>query len=112
MDVWHNPRCGKSRQCITYLKENNYEFNTIFYLNESISKDQLIEIIHALGIRPIDLVRKNEAIFKEQFKNKSLSDEACIDMMVAHPKLIERPIVITKKGAAIGRPLENIKSIL
>ena len=71
MDVWHNPRCGKSRQCITYLKENNYEFNTILYLNEPISKDRLIEIVHVLGIRPIDLVRKNEPIFKEQFKNNA-----------------------------------------
>ena len=76
------------------------------------SKEELKEILNFLGISPEMLVRKNEAIWKENYRGKSLSDAEIIDAMIAHPKLIERPIVVYRDKAVIGRPLEKIKELI
>ncbi|MDP2069126.1 MAG: arsenate reductase (glutaredoxin) [Lutibacter sp.] len=112
MKIYHNPRCGKSREGLAILQESKLPFEIINYIKTPLSKEELTEIIKLLGIPPIDLVRKNEAIWKENFKGKKLSDSEIITAMVKNPKLIERPIVINKGKAAIGRPPELIKSIL
>lgn len=112
MKIYHNPRCSKSRQGLSILEESKLDFEIITYLDTPISKVELTEIIELLGINPIDLVRKNEAIWKEQFKGKELSNEEIIDAMANNPKLIERPIVLNNGKAVIGRPPELIKSIL
>ena len=112
MKIYHNPRCGKSREGLAILKESKLPFEIINYLETSLSKDELIEIIKLLDISPLDLVRKNEAIWKENYKGKNLSDSEIITAMVENPKLIERPIVINQGKAVIGRPPELIKSIL
>lgn len=110
--IYHNPRCSKSRQGLEILENSGKEFEVIKYLDESISEEQLKEIINLLGIQPIDLVRKNEAIWKSDFKGKELSDNEIISAMVKHPKLIERPIVVNNGNAVIGRPAENIKALI
>ena len=112
MKIYHNPRCSKSRQGLAILEASKLSFNTIRYLETPISKEELGEIIKLLGIAPIELVRKNEAIWKENYKGKSLSDSEIITAMVENPKLIERPIVINNGKAVIGRPPELIKTIL
>lgn len=112
MKIYHNPRCSKSRQGLAILEEANLNFETIKYLNTPISKEELTEIISLLNISPIQLVRKNEAIWKENFKGKELTDDQIILAMVKNPKLIERPIVINNGKAVLGRPPELIKSIL
>ncbi len=84
----------------------------IDYLKNPVSFDELSEILQKLDIPAIDLVRKNEAIWKENFKNKELSEKAVIEAMVAFPKLIERPIVVKGDQAVIGRPPENIKALI
>ena len=112
MKIYHNPRCSKSRQGLAILEEAKIEFETIKYLETPISEQELQTIINLLGIGPIDLVRKNEAIWKENFKSKKLSDLEIIQAMVLNPKLIERPIFINKGKAVIGRPPEIIKTIL
>jgi arsenate reductase len=112
MKIYHNPRCSKSRQGLAILEDSKLSFETIKYLETPISKKELQEIIKLLGIAPIDLVRKNEAVWKENFKGKELSDSEIIDSMVGYPKLIERPIVINNGKAVIGRPPEIIKTIL
>ena len=112
MKIHHNPRCGKSREGLAILQESKFPFEIINYLETPLSKDELTEIIKLLGIPPIDLVRKNETIWKENFKGKNLSDSEIITAMVKNPKLIERPIVINNGKAIIGRPPELIKSIL
>lgn len=94
------------------LTGSGKEFQIIKYLEDVPSKKALKEIIGLLGIRPVELLRKNEPIWKAQFKNKSLTDNQIIDAMVAHPKLIERPIVINGKQAVIGRPPQKILEIL
>jgi arsenate reductase len=112
MKIYHNPRCGKSREGLAILQESKLPFEIINYIETQLSKDELTEIIKLLGIPPIDLVRKNEAIWKENYKGKNLSDSEIITAMVKNPKLIERPIVINNGKAVIGRPPELIKSIL
>src|SRR4030042_4906901 len=112
MKIYHNPRCGKSREGLAILQESKLPFEIINYIETPLSKSELSEIIKLLGISPIDLVRKNEAIWKENYKGKNLSDSEIITAMVKNPKLIERPIVINNGKAVIGHPPELIKSIL
>lgn len=112
MKIYHNPRCSKSREGLAILEASKIKFETIQYLQNPITEQELTEIIKLLGIKPIDLVRKNEAIWKENFKGKTLSDTEIINAMAENPKLIERPIVINNGKAVIGRPPEIIKTIL
>jgi len=112
MKIYHNLRCSKSRQGLAILQESKLSFETINYLEAPVTIKELTEIIKLLGISPIDLVRKNEAIWKENYKGKKLSDYEIIMAMAENPKLIERPIVINNGKAVIGRPPELIKTIL
>lgn len=110
--IYHNSRCSKSRQGIQILEESGKDFEIVKYLENIPTEEELTEIINYLGIKPIDLVRKNETIWKENYKGKDLSDQELIKAMVENPKLIERPIVINNKKAVIGRPPEKILDII
>lgn len=92
--IYHNNRCSKSRCGLEILENSGKAFEIVKYLDDNLSAKALKEIIALLGIKPIDLVRKNEAIWKENYKGKTLTDAEIINAMVEHPKLIERPIVI------------------
>lgn len=110
--IYHNPRCRKSREGLSILENSGKKFEVIKYLEEVPSREELREVINCLGISPKNLVRKNEGIWKEKFRNRLMSDEAILDAMVAYPKLIERPIVLANGKAVIGRPVENITDFL
>ena len=110
--IYHNPRCSKSRQGLAILEESGQPFEIVKYLDDTLSAEALTEIINLLNIKPIDLVRKNEAIWKSDFKGKDLTNVEIINAMVKHPKLIERPIVINGKQAVIGRPPTLILDII
>ena len=110
--IYHNPRCSKSRQGLELLSESGKDFEIVKYLDTIPSKNELKQIIKLLGIKPIELVRKNEVIWKTNYKNKNLSDSDIINAMIENPKLIERPIVINDDKAVIGRPTEEISSII
>ena len=112
IQILHNPRCTKSRQGLALLEEEGQTFEIIKYLEDKLTKSDLTSIITKLGISPIELVRKNEAIWKSDYKGKNLNDAQVIEAMIEHPKLIERPIIINKNKAIIGRPTEAIKTIL
>jgi len=112
IQILHNPRCRKSREALALLEAEGQDFMVIKYLEDKLTVKNLTTIISKLDISPIDLVRKNEAIWKSEFKGKDLNDAKIIEAMVANPKLIERPIVINKNKAVIGRPLDAIKTIL
>ena len=112
IQILHNPRCRKSREALALLEAEGQNFMVIKYLEDKLTVKNLTTIISKLDISPIDLVRKNEAIWKSEFKGKDLNDAKIIEAMVANPKLIERPIVINKNKAVIGRPLDAIKTIL
>lgn len=110
--IYHNPRCSKSRQGLAILQNAHVDFEIIDYLKNPISSIELTEILNKLHIKPIDLVRKNETLWKDNYKGKNLSNKQIIDAMVENPKLIERPIVVHGDQAVLGRPPENIGSIL
>ena len=110
--IYHNPRYSKSRQGLALLEDSGKDFEIVKYLDEVISTQELESVISKLGIKPIDLVRKNEAIWKSDYKDKTLSDKEVIKAMITHPKLIERPIVINGTKAALGRPPETILNII
>jgi arsenate reductase len=112
MKILHNPRCSKSRQGLAILENSGQQFEVINYLQNQLSSQELADIINKLGIKPIALVRKNEAVWKEQFKGKDLTDNELVDILAKYPKLIERPIVIKGSKAVIGRPPETIKNLL
>lgn len=84
----------------------------IEYLNDIPTEAELKELIAMLGIKPYDLLRRGEADFKDNYKGKDLSDDEWIAAMVKYPKLIERPIVVKQKKAVLGRPPENVKTLL
>ncbi|WP_146394371.1 arsenate reductase (glutaredoxin) [Allorhodopirellula solitaria] len=111
--IYHNPRCAKSRAAVELLESRGIEFDIVKYLDDPPNEKELRAIVKMLGISPEKLVRKGEKLFKELgLGGKSLTDAQWIEVMVEHPKLIERPIVIHGAKAAIGRPTENIESIL
>jgi arsenate reductase len=110
--IYHNPRCSKSRQGLALLQESGKDFEVIKYLETDITVDELEDIISKLGIKPLDLIRKNEAIWKSDYKGQTLSDKDLIHAMIANPKLIERPIVVNEQKATVGRPPENILNII
>ncbi|WP_026811755.1 arsenate reductase (glutaredoxin) [Arenibacter latericius] len=110
--IFHNPRCSKSRQGVAILTESGKDFEIVKYLEDTPSKEQLEEIVKKLGITPMELVRTNESIWKENYKGKELTDDELLTAMVENPKLIERPIVIHNNKAVIGRPPEKIMELL
>ena len=110
--IYHNPRCSKSRQGVQVLENSGKKFQIIKYLENLPSEKELTSIINLLGITPIQLVRKTEKTWKEEFKGKELTDIEIVKAMIENPKLIERPILINNKKAVIGRPPENILSII
>lgn len=109
--IYHNPRCRKSREGLSYLQSKTDDFTIVEYLKNPPSVDELKQLIDALGIKPESLVRKKEDIFKTTFKGKSLSDAEWIEALHTHPKLIERPIIIKNGKAVIGRPANNIDQL-
>ncbi len=112
MKIYHNPRCSKSRQTLQLIKDAGIEPKVIEYLNDVPSEAELKELVKLLGIKPYNLLRRGEADFRENFKGKDLSDDEWISAMVKYPKLIERPIVVKQKKAVLGRPPENVKTLL
>ena len=111
--IYHNPRCSKSRQTLQILDEKGIEAQVIEYLNTPPSSGELSNILNLLGIRPRDLMRKNEAIYKELgLGDENMSDDDLIAAMLANPILIERPIVVANGKARIGRPPESVLEII
>jgi arsenate reductase (glutaredoxin) len=112
IQVLHNPRCGKSRNCLAILKSKNKSFEIINYLNQPLQKEEIKSLLKKLNIKPIDLVRQKETIWIKEFKNKKLSDDAIITAMSVYPILIERPIIIHGDVAFIAREIEKLEAYL
>jgi arsenate reductase len=111
--IYHNPRCSKSRQTLELLEERNIKPEIIEYLSNPPSTMELKEIIKKLDISARELMRKNEEIYKEEnLDDADLDEDKLIAKMVNNPILIERPIVLSKGKAAIGRPPENVLEII
>ena len=106
--IWHNPRCSKSRQTLALLEEHGISPAVRLYLDDAPSTNEVAEVLSQLGIKPWELLRRGEKVFKEMGLDKDTADEALIKAMSANPILIERPIVIHSGGAALGRPPESV----
>lgn len=112
IQIYHNSRCGKSRECLVFLENSGHKYEIIKYLEEIPTFEELKEIIRKLDIKPIELVRRKEKIWTENFKDKQLTDDEIIQAMISNPILIERPIVVNGDKAVIARPLEKAAAIL
>jgi len=112
IQIYHNPRCGKSRNCLAFIEKSNQDFEIIPYLTETPSFDQLKTLLGQLNLEPIQLIRTKEKIWIENFKGKTLSNDEIINAMVENPILIERPIVVKDGKAIIGRDPELVASFL
>lgn len=111
--IYHNPRCSKSRNALALLEERGGPFEVVKYLEDPPTATRLKQIVKLLGIKPAELVRRGEKVYKELgLAGQELTDKQWIDTMVEHPQLIERPIVVHDGRAAIGRPIDNIEAIL
>lgn len=110
--IYHNPRCSKSRDGVCFLEEKGIEFEQFKYLDEKMTKRDLTSIIKKLKIKPIELVRTKETLWKENYENRELSDSEVVSIMLKNPILIERPIIINGNKAVIGRPIEKILDII
>lgn len=112
IQIYHNPRCGKSRNCVALLETNSVQHNLIKYLDTPPTYDELLILLEKLQFAPIDLVRQKEKVWIENYKNQNLSDEEIVNAMVLNPILIERPIVIKGDKAIIGRDLAALSEFL
>jgi len=111
-EIYHNPRCSKSRQTLKLLRDSGIEPKIIEYLKETPSAAELKKVLAKLDLKPQDIIRKGEQIYKDRFKNLDFTDEEWVDILVENPKLIERPIVLKGNRGVIGRPPENIETLL
>src|SRR5262249_21644469 len=111
--IYHNPKCGTSRNTLALIRNAGIEPKVIEYLKTPPSARELTSIVKRMGVSPRDLIRTKEAPYAElKLDNPKLSDAQIIEAMVAHPILINRPIVVTAKGAKLGRPPETVLDIL
>lgn len=110
--IYHNPKCTKSRESLEILKNSGKEFKIREYLKDPLSEDELNGLLKKLQLSPLQLIRQNERVWKDDFKSLNLSNRELISIMAKHPKLIERPVVENENRAIIVRPSSNIDKIL
>jgi len=111
--IYHNPRCSKSRETLALLQSKSVEYTIVEYLKTPLTHEQITSVIKQLGFSCArELMRTKEEIYKTLNLKDEHDENALINAMIQHPKLIERPIVINNEKAALGRPPENILSIL
>jgi len=112
LTIYHNPKCSKSRETLALLRAHRVEPRIIEYLKTPPTAAELKSIVSKLGIRPEQLVRKGEPVYKSNYAGRSLSDAEWIEAMVKNPILIERPIVVAGRKAAIGRPPDSVLALI
>lgn len=110
--IYHNPRCRKSREALAYLEASGKDFEVIEYLKNPLSESDIKDLLEKLAMSPLALVRKGEAIWKEQYSGRELSDAEIIEALAKHPKLIERPIIVRGNKAVVARPAELMDPVL
>lgn len=110
--IYHNPRCSKSRETLALIEARGVKPIVIEYLKTPPSGAELKRLLKLLGMKPEQLLRKGEDIYKEKFAGNTLSDAQWIETMTAHPVLIERPIVVRGERAVLGRPPQRVEELL
>jgi arsenate reductase len=111
--IYHNPRCGTSRNTLELLKQAGFEPQVVEYLKTPPTRQALADVIKRMGVPVRDVVRTKEALYKElKLDDPKVTDAQLLDAMVEHPILINRPIVITARGAVLCRPPERVRELL
>ena len=110
--IYHNPRCSKSRSACELIAARGINAEVIDYLKTPPNQDELRGLLKKLAMKAEEVVRRGEPVFKENYAGQTLSDEQWLDALVAHPILIERPIVVRGARAVIGRPPEKVLELL
>ncbi|MDB9733035.1 arsenate reductase (glutaredoxin) [bacterium] len=112
--IYHNPRCQKSREALALLEEKGVQYSIRLYLNdeESMSAAEFEDVLDALDMDAIDLVRKNESVWKEEYRDLELGEDEIILAMIENPRLMERPIIVNGDKAVVARPAEKLLEVL
>lgn len=110
--IYHNPRWGKSRNSVRILEENNINYEVVEYLKKPLKFDELKNILTILDLKPIDIIRKSESEYKDNNIGAIKDDNKILEAILKYPKILQRPIILNGEKGVIGRPPENILSIL
>lgn len=110
--IYHNPRCSKSRQALALLEERGVEPEIVEYLTTPPTRAELKALLAKLGLKPEQLVRTGEELYKEKYRGRDLSDAQWLDALTENPILLERPIVVSGGRAVIGRPPEKVLELI
>ncbi len=109
--IYHNSRCKKSRAGLEFLKSKTNDFTIVEYLKNPIDEGELEKLLAKLNKKPQEMIRTQEAVYKQNFKGKDFTDKEWVKIMVENPKLIKRPIVVKDNKAVWGDPAENINEL-
>ncbi len=112
IQIWHNPKCSKSRAAMELLENKNIDASVVKYLEQTPTKEQLIDVLKKLNMKASQLLRTGEDIYKNLNLKDENDEEKIIEAMIKNPILIERPIIIKGKSAVIARPIENLEELL
>jgi len=112
LQIYHNPRCRKSREALQLLQERSIDHEVILYLEKLLSKKELKELLHKINLLPSQVVRKNEAEWKALPNRNAMGEDEIVDALIAFPKLLERPIIVGKEKGVLARPLDQLVDFL
>jgi arsenate reductase (glutaredoxin) len=112
LKIYHNPRCKKSREGLTYLQAKTDEYVLVEYLKSGLKEDDIKEILLKAHLKPFDLVRTQEPIYKKEFKGKNFTEEEWIEIIIENPKLLQRPVLVGKHKAVIAQPAEKVDEVV
>lgn len=112
LNIFYNPKCSKCRNAKSFLDNNHIDYNLIEYLNDHPTIGDIEEIVRKLNIKPLDLVRKNENLYIEKFKDKILSNSEWFEILAKNPTLIQRPIIFDDTYAIIARDEESFNTLI
>jgi arsenate reductase len=110
--IFHNPRCKKSREALDFLKIKSVEHEVILYLKNNLSKEKIKNLVNQLKIHPENLIRTQEKVWRENFKNKALNIDQCYEILTNHPILLERPIVTFSNIGIIAKPIDKLANFI
>ncbi len=107
LTIYHNPRCAKSREGLNYLREHGFAFEVVAYLENPLTANDLKRILMKLNLKPVQVIRTQEELFRKELKGRTFTDEEWIDLIVSNPKLLQRPIVEGRYKAVVAVPAER-----
>lgn len=109
--IYHNPRCARSREGLNYLREHGFPFEVVEYLENPLTANDLKRILMKLNLKPVQVIRTQEELFRKELKGRSFTDEEWIEIILEHPKLLLRPIVENHYKAVIAIPASRIQEL-